>query len=485
MQVVHIAFLTLFLGLISGRVPVELAVTATGATGTTGAASDVSAVSDVSGAVANIEIRLDGRAVRGLSAPPWKAEVDLGKDLLPHHLTARALGAAGVEIARAEQWINLPQPQATVDVTPETDPGGRIVAARLSFRSDTHEEPVAVTATLDGSPLPVQPGRVVLPPYRADLPHLLTVEGRFKGNVAAHRDLAFGGGLEGEVTTDLTAVVLRTQRSLPGAPALAGWLTTSDAEVGDAGGPAAGAASAGGAAGTAGIPLTVSAVEEGAGEILVVFDPGTPEALKALGTRERESNEFRHLFPLQSELPIRENDRVRLVDAGARWFSGQGATSGIFGISPDLDGATRGLYGWLTQGLRTPPTGRQLADAIAVAGVQALADQRRRVVLLVLSGDPADTSHWNAAAARRYLSAIRVPLYVWSLRPPPYSPGVEAWGKVEDVSSFYQMRRAYRRLSRDLATQRIVWVHGRHLPQSIALTSRAPKGVELATQALP
>jgi len=72
-----------------------------------------------------------------------------------------------------------------------------------------------------------------------------------------------------------------------------------------------------------------------------------------------------------------------------------------------------------------------------------------------------------------------VPLYVWSLRPPPYSPAVAAWGEVEDASTLFRMRAAYERLTRDLASQRLVWLDGRHLPPSIALTPAAPKSVEL------
>src|SRR6185295_2165088 len=117
-----------------------------------------------------------------------------------------------------------------------------------------------------------------------------------------------------------------------------------------------------------------------------------------------------------------------------------------------------------------PGTAPQLADAVAVAGVQALADQHRRVVLLVLSGGQKTPSHWAAAAVRRYLAAIRVPLYVWSLAAPPYTPAVAAWGEVEDASNFGGLRDAYGRLSRDLASQGIVWLDGRHLPQSIALS---------------
>ncbi|MEA2692029.1 MAG: hypothetical protein QOJ16_1416, partial [Acidobacteriota bacterium] len=253
----HIAFLTLFLGLVAGRVPVELVVT--GPT-LTAPASPGTPGTPGTPTIAAIELILDGRPARGLAGPPWKCEIDLGKDLLPHHLEARGLDATGVEVARAEQWINLPQPAAIVDVTPEPGPGGRIATARLSFRSRTHEAPTAVTATLDGAPLPIEGGRVTLPAYGPDLPHLLTIEARFSSG-PVHRDLAFGGGLEGQVATELTAVAVRTRGPLPTVAALAGRFVAGDA--GSAGGK----------------PLTPVAVEEGPGEILVVSDPGAPAAL--------------------------------------------------------------------------------------------------------------------------------------------------------------------------------------------------------------
>jgi hypothetical protein len=458
---VHIAFLTLFLGLVAGRVPVELVVTGPALASPAAAGTPASPAIP---AISAIEILLDGRPVRGLSGPPWKGEIDLGKDLLPHHLEARGLDAAGIEVARAEQWVNLPQPPAIVDVTPEPGPDGRIAAARLSFRSRTFEAPTAITATLDGAPLPIEERRVTLPAYGPDLPHLLTIEAQFSTG-PVHRDLAFGGGLEGQVATELTAVLVRTRGPLPTTAALAGRFIASD--TGSAGGK----------------PLTPVAVEEGPGELLIVRDPGTPPALVNLGEKEIYFDPFHNSTWLRSSLPIKDRDRVRLVDASANWFSGDGMTSVIFDFSPELDGQRWGLYWWLAHATSTHPGAPpRLADAVAIAGVQALTDQHRRAVLLVLSGEPADGSRWDAVAVRRYLAAIRVPLYVWSVRPPPYSAAMTAWGKVENVSTLFLMTRAYRRLGRDLAAQRIVWVDGRHLPQSITLApeaAKAAKGVEL------
>jgi hypothetical protein len=71
---VQIAFLTLFLGLTSGKQPVAVAVR---------------------GPAAAVELVLDGTAVVRIGGPPWRTAIDLGPALEPHELVARALDAKG------------------------------------------------------------------------------------------------------------------------------------------------------------------------------------------------------------------------------------------------------------------------------------------------------------------------------------------------------------------------------------------------------
>ena len=450
----RIAFLTLFLGLASGRMPVELTIlgAVAGTSGIPGTAG-----TPASPVITSIDLRLDGKAIGGLTGPPFKGEIDLGRGLLPHHLLARGVDVTGVEVARAEQWINLPQAPATVDVEPESGADGRIAALRLSFRSVTHETPRAVTATLDGAALPVRQGRVTLPPYKADQPHLLSIEARFPKDLSARRDLAFGGGLAGEVATELTAVLVRAQGPLPAPPALAGWFTDRDQA------------------------LAATAVEEaGPAEIFVVRDPAAPFVLRKIGERSAHTdNFFRAVSPLDFELPIPKGTQLRFVETSASAYSGEGTTTLLFGVSKGFDGGDGGLYAWLSRVLPQETGPPHLAEAVAIAGLDALAANHRRAVLLVLSAPVVARSRYAAAEVRRYLAAIRVPLYVWSLRPPPYPAEVAAWGEVEDTSNLSRLRKAHERLTRDLASQHIVWLDGRHLPQSIALAPAALPGVEL------
>jgi hypothetical protein len=118
---------------------------------------------------------------------------------------------------------------------------------------------------------------------------------------------------------------------------------------------------------------------------------------------------------------------------------------------------------------------------VAVAGLQAADENDRRAVVLVLGGESQDASRYDVATVRRYLAAIRVPLFVWSLYGAK-TPAAVAWsggeGKAEDVSSLSRLADAVDRLKGELADQRVVWLDGHHLPQSIAL-SPAATGLEL------
>ncbi|HTQ79299.1 MAG TPA: hypothetical protein VMM92_04840 [Thermoanaerobaculia bacterium] len=444
----QIAFVTLFLGLISGRVPLELQVT-----GVPGPAA--------------IELRLDGADAGRLTRPPFRGEIDLGKDLLPHHLEAWALDAQGLRAAYAELWVNLPHPPAVLDLTTEPGEGGRIGAVRVSYHSSTHEPAHDLTARLDGRPLPISGNRALLPAYPPELPHLLSIEARSASGLAAHRDLAFGGGLEGEVATELTAALLRSPSRLPTVDKLAGWFTAE------------------------GKALTPVAVEEGPAELLVVRDREVPEELLDLGRRTLHDITNQRLRGVYGfELPLPKDLQLRFVETGAHWYLGAEGRTALFGVSTEVTGGKDGgLYWRLANTLLAHEEGPpQLADAVAVAGVQALADQRRRAVLLVLSGLSADRSRHDPATVRRYLAALHVPLYVWSLDRPPYPDAIAAWGRVEDASSFTQLRRAYSRLLDDLGSQCLVWLDGRHLPQALRLSpvaAKAAKDVELLGEPKP
>jgi hypothetical protein len=113
---------------------------------------------------------------------------------------------------------------------------------------------------------------------------------------------------------------------------------------------------------------------------------------------------------------------------------------------------------------------------VAVAGLEAMEGAHRRAIVLVVDGSQ-DASLYEPTAVRRYLSAIRVPLFVWTLN--DEAARRKAWGETTVIYDTESLERAFHKVRTALNRQRIVWIEGRHLPQSIRLTPRA-KGAEIA-----
>jgi hypothetical protein len=437
-----IAFVTLLLGLISGVYPFEVTV---------------------SGPVAAVEFTLDGTAVGRVEHPPWIRNVDLGADILPHQLVARALDAQGKEIASATQWINLPRPPAEVQIVLESDGQKGPRAARLTWQSVNGVNPMSTDLTLDGEPLTVDgSGRAALPAKDLGSLHVLSAQLWFPPGVTAHRDLAYGGQYGSEVSTELTALPVRVRpgAALPPAPGLAGWFALG------------------------GRPLTVDAVENGPGKVIVVRVPAGQEFVDKLVA----SNRRQSYLDFRDRMRLGPEDRVRFLSLASSPYRQSKIPAELFGLSRELTPKDGGVF-WLLSGytyLNPPKAGEQrIADAVAVAGLQAAAENDRRAVVLVLGGHEQDASRYSPEVVRRYLAAVHVPLFVWSLYGASNSAArawTESWGKVEDVSTLPRLEAAVNRLKAELDSQRIVWLDGRHLPQAIALGAEA-KGVEIVSGA--
>ncbi|HEY4592393.1 MAG TPA: hypothetical protein VIJ61_08305, partial [Thermoanaerobaculia bacterium] len=162
--------------------------------------------------------------------------------------------------------------------------------------------------------------------------------------------------------------------------------------------------------------------------------------------------------------------------------SGEGSLTDLFTISNDFYTQDRS-FPLLLATARGPVPVRgahlRFADVVAVSALEATTENRRRAVLLVLSPEVKDLSRHDPATVRRYLTALRVPLFVWCLGEPEPGSAAISWGKVEIIKEEGDLERAFRALREVLDSQRIVMVDGRHLPQSIALAPKAA-GVELA-----
>ena len=429
-----IAFVTLLLGLISGVYPIEVAV---------------------SGPVAAVELSLDGAPAGRIEGPPWVARVDLGSDLRPRELTARSLDAEGKEIARVSQWLNLPRPPAEVEMMLESGPEGAPHSAVLTWQSVNGVRPVSIDLTLDGQPLTVDAkGRAALPSRDLKTLHVLTAELWFPPGLLARKDVAYGGEYTGTVSTELTAVPVRVREgaALPPAADLQGWFSAE------------------------GQPVSVAAVEDGPGKIVVVRVPNGNEIRDKLVPPSRRGA----VAPdLRRQMLLGEDDRVRFVSLASNAFRTSRMPAELFDMSRPLTRRDGGMFWFLTNTRHVSDFKgeRRIADAVAVAGLQASAENYRRAVVLVVGREVKDGSRYDPATARASLESIHVPLFVWSLDGPS-SPAARAWGVTEDVSTLPKMEAAAAKLRAELDAQKIVWFEGRHLPEAVALSPSA-RGVEL------
>jgi hypothetical protein len=432
-----IAFLSLFFGLITGRYPVEVSV---------------------GPQVVAVEVLVDGKSAGIFQGPPWKIEVDFGPDLLPHEITARAIDAEGSALAEVREWVNLPHSLVKADVFLEGGGGGSPPkTARVTWTNLQGQTPRSVRLTFDGLPVPLDgDGRATLPPHDLKSIHVLTADVEFTPMRSVRRDVAYGGEYGSEVSTELTGVPVRARqgREVPPPEKLGGWLTA------------------------AGAPLSVAAVEEGPATLYVVRSPNVTETSR-LGRKGKGS-----LKPLK----VGSEDRVRFMFPFAQRFEAGEEVSDLFEISPPFDMKQGSLPELIQRVVRADPAGsrpkaaakseRRIADAVAVAGLEAVKENRRRAVLLVLNGNEEDASHYEPAAVRRFLAALRVPLFVWYLQKPVPGSSTAAWGGAVDATFIANVVESVVEIREELRSQRIVLVDGRHLPQSIALTPAAA-GLEL------
>ncbi len=447
-----IEFVSVFLGLMTGPQPVEL---------------------DVTGPVAEIELRLDGEQVATLSGAPWALDCDLGQELAVHELVAIARDAKGHELDRTARWLNLVGQTSEATMSFEGGEAGRPAAALLHWESIGQRRPLAVEVSFDGEPLAVRdPHRVPLPSYNPRALHFVSATVRFTDQLVSRMEAGFGGVYGDEVATELTAVavVLEGRRKLPPPEKLRSWFVK------------------------AGRPLAVHGVEKGGAEVLLVRDPGAQPYFDSMARRLidqrartgeysdlRRAQEFLYYFAMLSE-----KTAVSFVSPLAAPLPTGEVTAEMFLGSGRLE-AAEGLL-WLARETLPRSFPLQLADAAALAGSAVYSNHRRRAVVLVLGERPEDVSHLSAARVREFLRQLQVPLHVWSMTP---TAARGAWGAVrlvgdpvEDRAPADELQQAVKALRRELAAQRIVWLEGRHLPQSIRL-SAAAKGVRLAGQEGP
>ena len=397
------------------------------------------------GPVVEVAFELDGREqVRLSGSRIWKQDVDFGPEYSPHELVARAYDDKGKEIAVARQWINLPRPPAEVEILLETDKAGKAIAARLAWASRMGPQPTSVALSFDGSPLPIDASRrAPLPAYDASLPHVLSAQVEFPGDIRGHADRVLGGGATDEAGSNLTAIPVRSSSGrAPSVESLQGRFRKN------------------------GEALRVVAVERGTALVMLVRDPAEgKEAFRRYGPYNR------NLASIETRLEI--DDRIQLVWPLATEVPDQSASNVIFDATQAIHGVdTNFLFALLHSGSAPAnTTERRFADAVAVAGIWAAASGSRRAVVLALGESDRDHSRRTAASIRHYLERINVPLYVWSLAREngPAAAPAAAWGEFDDISSVIKLHQAASVVQNDLRSQSVVWIEGRHLPQDIDL----------------
>lgn len=407
----HIVFLTLYLGLVTGRQPIEV---------------------QADPVVTSMRFELDGKPVATLTRPPWQTVIDFGRALEPQELVAVGLDKDGQEAGRASQSINLPRPVAEGAIVIDHDRGGKPTAASVTWRHISNEEPRKITLRLDDQPLNVDRHNAAALPAQLDLavPHVLSAEVQFP-NGTARPEIVFGGTLPDSTGSQLTATLVEEKGVVP--------------------------ASLDGCFAVNGQPIRVQAVEKTPAFVVMVRDPSAYDAVAALipTTAKRTITDMN---VVQRVAPLADDTRLRLLwPVADRVLLPDQPTSVLFRFSGDYPNHP-GLLAQLT----SPHEGkgdyykRQFTDAVAVAGVQAMSGARRRAVILVLGRAP-DASRYDAHTVRRYLDSIGVPLFVWTLiKPTPEL--IAKWGDVVEVTNQEKLRAATEVVKKTLDAQRIAWL---------------------------
>lgn len=430
----QLIFLTAFLGLTLGTQPVRL---------------------DVKGDVAAVELQLDGHSVATLHGAPWQSQIDFGTSLLPHRLVAIGRDKSGTELIRAEQKINLPRANAEAAVVLD---GQRV---RIHWSSVDGKPPKSAELKADGKRIALDSHlEAPLPSLAPDVPHLLQAAVESAAGETAEAAALYGGMAESD-NGAITAVPVMLAGSAPrDAHALEGFF--------------AGA--------------TAIGIEKPAAEVILVRDPNDAEAARRLGRPLNNNNNQRPRDAMPGGSPLPPSSGAS--HSSDSWISGDGSVRFLWpfakhaesGAPTDLFPSSRrfqradGGFHWLLTSVIAPMTTPHLrfADAVAVAGLQALGKQHPRAVVLIVDDSFHDSSTLTAAQVRAFLDSVGVPLFVWSLADAASQPaGVKDWGPPTDITSVVKLDNAVRELRRALDGQRIVWLAGDYLPQEVHLTAKA------------
>jgi hypothetical protein len=412
--------------------------------------------------VASVEILLDGQSVGTATAPRWTVGCDFGETPRPHELVAVAYDDDGVETGRARQLVNLPRADAEVGIMIEGANPGAPEHVRVITESSERLEPLAISVIFDGRPLQSSgDGLFPLPVHDRGLVHIISAEAHFPGGISARSDVTFGGAYGSLVATDLTAVpIVSERRDRLDADQLQGLFRVR------------------------GKPVQVAAVEQPGARVYLVRDHAAWPSIRQtgfsidrrlrLGRTELDSRNKAIQMATASVEPTPEQNRYHLIVPNPVRTRGLA----LFPIIGPFEMRRRWMP-WLATHISSPEAGlpgQRLGEAVTVAAVRAAGGGAPRAVVLVLSKNPVDDSHYQPSAVQEYLRALRVPLVVWSTTGDGATGG---WGEVAEISDLGSLQKASKSLLKELERQWIVWVEGRHLPSDIELDPEV-QGIRLA-----
>jgi hypothetical protein len=333
----QLVFLTAFLGLTMGVQAVRLSV---------------------GGNVVAVEIRLDGQRVAQLDRAPWQASVDFGSLLSPHRVVAIGRDRDGNEIAHAEQKVNLPRPASEASLLFDSS------RVRVHWNSVDGKPPVKVSLRMDDATLALD-GTM-----SAELPKLSAEKAHFFEAVieSAAGETVEAAALYGGTSSEENGVMTAVPVSFDGKPprdthSLDGALDGRN----------------------------IVAIDDPPAEVIVIRDPSDAEAAIRYGRRKSDSGYVDQIHgtyvprtpTVSSDSWIGSNATVRFLWPFATHVS-SGQTADLFPSSRPFD-RSNGFRSLLTSisAAYTSPRLRY-ADAVSVAGLQALVKQRPRAVVLII-----------------------------------------------------------------------------------------------------
>jgi hypothetical protein len=364
----------------------------------------------------SVAIQLDGKTISRLRAP-FQTAVNFGPELAPHELVSIAYDAQGNEVGRDTQIVNLARPPAEVEIVLDREDGK--LRATVRWQHIAAETPKKIALKLDGATI-ASTARATLPAVEPFAIHVLQAELEFGGELIATKELAFGGQFSEEVPSELTGV-----------------LATKSARCFRAGDRV----------------LRAAAVERP--DALVLFVRANDALLARRKLRIASGGGPMRIASIYRSYAL-PDAQMRFIWPSARQVQMNESQSAVnlfhrSQVAEGKDGTLRMLTMYGPDALS-----ERFADAVAVAGVQAIGGAKRRAVVLVL-GEEQDESRRSPAEVRRYLERIGVPLLVWSLA--PITPAMTgAWGDITDISNADRLRRATEDLRKLLDDQRIAWL---------------------------